>query len=357
MDNYQNLSKVWQKVSTPCISYHKKMKKTIILFVCLMSSVLLLAQDVESFVNKQLETYPQSRLLDIYKSCFQDYMGAEHLVADRQSVKAYLDQELETTNVDALMPWHYEFCGIDGNYVRVSLKVIKENLITKDMLLDAFIRSANERSSEHHPSLPENGRVVTDECEANGGKRPSVESWRERWNVIIGVIDQMGVNLPDYTKDKLFLDSILSISKYAISHSPEYREAYRPHYRIVERGIFEKEIKPLLESKMMVVRMAEIEVYPQYLEEYLKAARNVGAKSVEKEPGVICIFPNQVKEGENKFRIIEIYRNKEAYEHHLTTEHFQAYKQGTLHMVKSLRLVDVSPLDVNSMPMIFNKLK
>ena len=35
----------------------------------------------------------------------------------------------------------------------------------------------------------------------------------------------------------------------AFDHSPEYREAYRPHYRIVEKGIFESEIKPLLFTK------------------------------------------------------------------------------------------------------------
>lgn len=39
------------------------------------------------------------------------------------------------------------------------------------------------------------------------------------------------------------------VGKYAISHSPEYREAYRPHYRIVEKGIFENEIKPLIEKR------------------------------------------------------------------------------------------------------------
>ena len=107
----------------------------------------------------------------------------------------------------------------------------------------------------------------------------------------------------------------------------------------------------------LIVRIAEIEVHPQYLKEYLEAARNVGAESVKKEPGVICIFPNLMTEDENKIRIVEIYRNKEAYEHHLKTEHFQTYKQGTLHMVKSLNLVDLSPLDKEAMPLIFTKIQ
>ena len=107
----------------------------------------------------------------------------------------------------------------------------------------------------------------------------------------------------------------------------------------------------------LIVRIAEIEVHPQYLKGYLEAARNVGAESVKKEPGVICIFPNLMTEDENKIRIVEIYRDKEAYEHHLKTEHFQTYKQGTLHMVRSLNLVDLSPLDKEAMPLIFTKIQ
>jgi len=187
-----------------------------------MLSIFASAQDIQTFVQKQMETYPKSRLLDIYKSCFQDYMGAEHLVSDRQRVKAYLDEELQSTSLDSLMTWLYEPCGVDGRYVRVSIRAIKEGLIKEDMLLDAFIRSANT------------------------SERRSIESWRDRWQVIIGTIEQMRLQLPNYDKDKQFIESILSAGKYAISHSPEYREAYHPHYRIVEKGIFEREIKPLI---------------------------------------------------------------------------------------------------------------
>ena len=201
------------------------MKKLALITISLLCSIALQAQDIEGFVHRQLHTYPQSRLLDLYKSCFQDYMGAEHLVSDRQRVKAYLDEELSTTTLDDLMPWNYEPCGKDSNYYRVSIRTIKENVISEEMLLDAFIRSANTP------------------------KRPSVEEWSKRWHVIIDAIDQMQLGLPNYQQDKAFIDSILSAGKYAISHSPEYREAYHPHYRIVERGIFERELKPLIEKK------------------------------------------------------------------------------------------------------------
>ena len=201
------------------------MKKGLLISIALIFSVAISAQDVEGFINRQMQTYPKSRLLDIYKSCFQDYMGAEHLVSDRQRVKAYLDEELNTISLDDLMPWYYEPCGIDSSYYRVSIRAIKESLVSEDLLLNAFIRSANSE------------------------KRPSVESWSERWHKIIGTIDQMKLDLPNYQEDKQFIDSDLYVGKYAISHTPDYREAYHPHYRIVERNIFEKEIKSLIDQK------------------------------------------------------------------------------------------------------------
>ena len=209
------------------------MKNIALITICLLCSIVLHAQDIEGFVHRQLQTYPQSRLLDLYKSCFQDYMGAEHLVSDRQGVKAYLDEELNTTTLNDLMPWNYEPCGIDSNYYRVSIKTIKENVISENILLDAFIRSANTP------------------------KRLSVEEWSKRWHVIIDTIDKMQLGLPYYQQDKAFIDSILSVGRYAISHSPEYREAYHPHYRIVECGIFERELKPLIEKKCYGIQSFE----------------------------------------------------------------------------------------------------
>ena len=108
-------------------------------------------------------------------------------------------------------------------------------------------------------------------------------------------------------------------------------------------------------TNALLVRIAEIEVNEEYLEEYLAAAHNVGTKSVESEEGVICIFPMQVKDSPNTIRILEIYRNDEAYQAHLQTPHFLEYKQGTLHMVKSLQLVATEPLAPEAMPLIFKK--
>ena len=105
----------------------------------------------------------------------------------------------------------------------------------------------------------------------------------------------------------------------------------------------------------MIVRIAEIEVYPQYLKEYLAFANEVDRLSIEREPGVICLYPMQSAEDSCQIRILEIYASEETYQQHLKTEHFQKYKQGTLHMVKSLKLPLMKPLDPETMKQIFKK--
>ena len=109
------------------------------------------------------------------------------------------------------------------------------------------------------------------------------------------------------------------------------------------------------ENETMIVRLAEIEVCPQYLMEYLEYANEVDRLSVEREPGVVCLYPMQSAEDSTKIRILEIYASKEAYQQHLKTAHFQKYKQGTLHMVKSLSLPTMQPLDAAMMKQIFRK--
>ena len=107
----------------------------------------------------------------------------------------------------------------------------------------------------------------------------------------------------------------------------------------------------------MLIRISEIEVYPEYLEEYLNFAKNVGATSVKEEPGVVCIYPMVQQRDSCQIRILEIYRDMDAYKSHIQTKHFQTYKQGTLHMVKKLDLVDMYPMNPEGMNEIFLKLK
>ena len=120
-------------------------------------------------------------------------------------------------------------------------------------------------------------------------------------------------------------------------------------------GQSETKAEAAVHSGKMLVRLAEIEVYPEHLKEYLAYANEVDRLSVEREPGVICLYPMQSAEDSTQICILEIYASDEAYQRHLRTDHFLRYKQGTLHMVKSLRLPTMQPLDPETMQLIFRK--
>lgn len=94
-----------------------------------------------------------------------------------------------------------------------------------------------------------------------------------------------------------------------------------------------------------IVRLSKIEIYPQYLDAYMKYAAEVGEVSLRTEPGVLTMYAVSEKENPCMVTILETYASRGAYEKHIASEHFQRYKQGTLHMVKSLVLSDQTPLN------------
>ena len=91
--------------------------------------------------------------------------------------------------------------------------------------------------------------------------------------------------------------------------------------------------------------ISKIEVYPQYLDEYIKYAVKVGEVSLRTEPGVLTMYAVQDQETPSLVTILETYSSKDAYEKHIASTHFQKYKKGMLHMVKSLQLCDQTALN------------
>lgn len=111
------------------------------------------------------------------------------------------------------------------------------------------------------------------------------------------------------------------------------------------------------QQRDIIIRISEIEIHPEHLEAY-KAVLNYEAEaSVRLETGVIAIFPMYQKDNPTQVRILEMYEDQKAYQSHLKTEHFQKYKTTTLHMVKSLKLVDMEAMDLKAASDIFKKIK
>tara|TARA_R110001592_G_scaffold60615_3_gene184542 strand:- start:31 stop:462 length:432 start_codon:yes stop_codon:yes gene_type:complete len=129
------------------------------------------------------------------------------------------------------------------------------------------------------------------------------------------------------------------------------------HMSLIGLGQSEDALKADTYQGKMMVRIAELEIETDYLDEYLEILKEESEASLRLEPGVICIYPMFQKENPTQIRLLEIYANKEAYESHLKTPHFEKYKTTTAEMVKDLKLIDMEAIDPVSMSMVFKKYK
>lgn len=130
------------------------------------------------------------------------------------------------------------------------------------------------------------------------------------------------------------------------------------HMSLIGLGQSEDALKADTYQGKMMVRIAELEIETDYLDEYLEILKEESEASLRLEPGVICIYPMFQKENPTQIRLLEIYANQEAYESHLKTPHFQKYKTTTAEMVKDLKLIiDMEAIDPESMSMVFKKYK
>lgn len=176
---------------------------------------------VHQALERQLKTYPESTLQDVYKSFYQDRFGPGHMIADLASARQYLMYELSQMTDKSEV--YYEPTGNEGKFVRVYLSAVADSLITAEQLLDAFVRSAN----------------MVQKAE---------KDWETEWRHIEEIITKNDIQINGFEADTALLREA-SRQHQAVHHSRAYNAAYHPHYRIVERGIFETELKPLLNDK------------------------------------------------------------------------------------------------------------
>ncbi len=132
---------------------------------------------------KYAERYPAAEATDLYKLVFQDLYGPGHLLTDSLAAVRYITKEVAEMKDTNTFPL-YEYTLCDSNFVRVNLVLVKRGVLSLEQLVSALLRSAK------------------------------------------------GLPSPDH--------------KFVMSHSAAFRAAYDPHYRIVRRDIFEREILSLI---------------------------------------------------------------------------------------------------------------
>lgn len=99
-----------------------------------------------------------------------------------------------------------------------------------------------------------------------------------------------------------------------------------------------------------LVRIAELEIVPDRLSEYLGFLREEISASIEREDGVLMLHAVSESAAPHRVRLLEVYASQAAYEAHIQTPHFLKYKQATVDMVASLRLIDADPILLAAKP-------
>ena len=192
---------------------------TMRIFLCLfLLSGTLMASDREKqiiqFIDNELKYYPEAHLADLYKNYFQDAYGSGHIIEDTTQAGKYLDWELQQTDwIDTLS---YQALGINHDYYRINLRLVKDGIIPRDTLLQALLKSAKL------------------------ARNPDLESWKKEWNEVLALIKKIKPNLPGMEADEKLIEQVFSEGDVVMHHSKQYEETYHPHYRIVHRTVFER---------------------------------------------------------------------------------------------------------------------
>lgn len=200
------------------------MKKLLVIGIAMMAMCFVActedreSQQIVEAVKTLVSQYPEATLQDVYKSFYQERFGPGHMIPNVENARNYLMSEMEQASENTGA--YYEPTGSEGKYIRVYLNAVADGKISAEQLLDAFVESANN-------------------------VEPRSDKWADQWANIVKVIEEK--QLPVAANDELKqLLKTCSEQDEAVHHSEAYNQAYRPHYRIVERDIFEQQLKRYL---------------------------------------------------------------------------------------------------------------
>ena len=198
--------------------------KLFLLFIFLNITInkeISLKRDL-SILKEQIKNHPLQTLQDVYKSCYQDEYGPGHIIADESSSINYLITETNSIENNYNPPTLFEPTGLDGNYIRVDLLLIKNTTIPFFVLFKSLLISA------------EIGSQKTD------------DGWAEIWSDIVEEIKNSDLKFDNFEEDVERLANISKSDDKIVHHSDLYENTYHPHYRIIEKEVFEKYLKPFI---------------------------------------------------------------------------------------------------------------
>ena len=174
-------------------------------------------------LNSHLERYPELRAEDVYKFCYQAFMGIGHLISDREQALRWLQEEVDELGE----PWVGDTLLVEPmgmKYLRLHLHPYLKNQGSLENLADAML--------------------LTLKTGADSSRM------QEAWSEIIKLSKKSEWLGPSYD-DLITLTERLKSQNYpAIHHHEQTSDMYHFHYRILCKEV----IKDLLESQGMKFR-------------------------------------------------------------------------------------------------------
>jgi hypothetical protein len=161
---------------------------------------------VGELLGAHLARYPGMELQDIYKLLHQAALGSGHAVKDETAARAALAQEIADL-VPATAGPLSEVISPDGKLLRVHLRAYLNAGGDVDALADAFVRSARE--------YPGSAEKLCKFCGCLG--------------------DLAAAGGIPYSRDETvaYFERIAAQQYPVVHHSPAYRQAHRPAYRVI----------------------------------------------------------------------------------------------------------------------------
>lgn len=171
---------------------------------------IVLSQTLLDHAFGQWRLTPEMRIEDAYKWLYHATLGGEHAVTSEDGPRRWLDREWSTVGDPFKGEQEVVPLTPDGKLVRINLRPYKARNGDKEMLLWAFVLSAQKFKSDK--------REFVREWNAFGARLES-RPWKK-------------VTHTDWNR----LDAQLRKADFpAIDHSAIYERTYNPAYRVVLR--------------------------------------------------------------------------------------------------------------------------
>ena len=158
--------------------------------------------ELEAILNIHAKRYPLMQPTDAVKLIYQNEFGGGHLIRDEEACLNYLRREYADLAKDPTAPLYED---IGNGIIRVNLAAVKPEDL--EQLGKAFIDSA----AKHKGTL---------------------DSFLNKLKVLETLTEE-GAFTFDTNALSVYLSEYKAVGYPAVSHSEQYRQAYKPAYRIL----------------------------------------------------------------------------------------------------------------------------